>query len=95
MVTGEVDHTYGLGRQPRRGAALRGQMVLDNAGEWRFSVEPERLAVSYTMQAHGVRASSRYADIAHATERWVAACDDYRHPQTRSAVATIVRSLVS
>jgi hypothetical protein len=31
--------------------ALPGQMVVDDAGEWRLSTEPERLAASYTMQA--------------------------------------------
>jgi hypothetical protein len=31
--------------------ALAGQMVVDDAGEWRLSTAPERLAASYTMQA--------------------------------------------
>jgi hypothetical protein len=31
--------------------ALPGQMVADDAGEWRLSAEPERLAASYTLQA--------------------------------------------
>jgi SAM-dependent methyltransferase len=31
--------------------ALPGHMVVDDAGEWRLSTEPERLAASYTMQA--------------------------------------------
>jgi SAM-dependent methyltransferase len=31
--------------------ALPGHMVVDDAGEWRLSAEPERLAASYTMQA--------------------------------------------
>jgi len=31
--------------------ALPGQMTLDDAGEWRLSTKPERLAASYTLQA--------------------------------------------
>jgi SAM-dependent methyltransferase len=31
--------------------ALPGHMVCDDAGEWRLSTEPERLAASYTIQA--------------------------------------------
>jgi hypothetical protein len=31
--------------------ALPGQMVVDDAGEWRLSTAPERLAASYTIQA--------------------------------------------
>jgi len=31
--------------------ALPGQMTLDDAGEWRLSTQPERLAASYTLQA--------------------------------------------
>lgn len=31
--------------------ALPGHMVVDDAGEWRLSTKPERLAASYTMQA--------------------------------------------
>jgi hypothetical protein len=31
--------------------ALPGQMVKDDAGEWRLSDRPERLACSYTLQA--------------------------------------------
>jgi len=31
--------------------ALSGQMVVDNAGEWRLNTAPERLAASYTLQA--------------------------------------------
>ncbi|MBV8994965.1 MAG: hypothetical protein JO287_15000 [Pseudonocardiales bacterium] len=34
--------------------ALPGQMVVDDAGEWRLSTAPERLAASYTMQVHAV-----------------------------------------
>jgi hypothetical protein len=33
------------------GEALPGQMVVDDAGEWRLDTAPERLAASYTMQA--------------------------------------------
>ena len=31
--------------------ALPGQMVEDDAGEWRLRDEPDRLAASYTLQA--------------------------------------------